>query len=97
MSDSDDMATMPIRDLIAALREKVSKIDNPLQAIVISVLANRLQEQADLVDQHAARTADALHREANLKTKLQQAERGEKRAKRELRDLEIKMRQEIRR
>ena len=44
-----DLATMPVRELIAAVREKVADME-PLYALVFSVLINRLEQEADRAD-----------------------------------------------
>jgi len=52
---SDDMATMPVRELIGGLREKaVQAIDKdhmPIQGLMFNILANRLEQEANRVDQ----------------------------------------------
>lgn len=47
-----DMATMPIRELIADMREQTSKMDNAdfIKILFVNVIAGRLEEQANLVD-----------------------------------------------
>jgi len=51
---SDDMATMPVRDLIAGLRERAQdafKANGMIDGMVMNVLALRLEQEADRVDQ----------------------------------------------
>lgn len=53
MSD-DDMATMPVRDLIEGLREKAKGAFNKggmVDGLVMNVLATRLEQEANRVDQ----------------------------------------------
>lgn len=53
-----DMATMPVRDLIEGLREKANEaIDRDgllIHGLLFNVLANRLEQEADRVDQLSA-------------------------------------------
>jgi len=46
---SDDMATMPIRDLIAGLRKQVDELPRErfLDQLVFSVIATRFEKMAD--------------------------------------------------
>jgi len=50
-----DMATMPVRELIEGLREKANTaIDKDhliIQGMVFNILANRLEQEANRVDQ----------------------------------------------
>jgi hypothetical protein len=51
---SDDMATMPVRDLIEGLREKAQgafAANGMIDGMVMNCLALRLEEEADRVDQ----------------------------------------------
>lgn len=51
---SDDMATMPVRELIAGLREKAQdafKANGMIDGLVMNMLAKRLEEEANRVDQ----------------------------------------------
>jgi hypothetical protein len=41
---NDDMATMPIPELVAGIRAKVAKMD-PLNALVLGLLAGRLMKE----------------------------------------------------
>lgn len=52
-SSNDDMATMPIRDLIREIRAKTKTMDGSMLHVilVLNVLARRLEEQADIIDQ----------------------------------------------
>ena len=50
---SDDMATMPVRDLIEGLREKAKGAFNKggmIDGLVMTVLATRLEQEADWSD-----------------------------------------------
>ena len=50
---SDDMATMPVRDLIEGLREKATGAFNKggmIDGLVMTVLATRLEQEADWSD-----------------------------------------------
>jgi hypothetical protein len=51
---SDDMGTMPVRDLIEGMREKAKDAFNKggmVDGMVLNVLANRLEQEANRVDQ----------------------------------------------
>ena len=51
---SDDMATMPVRDLIEGLREKARgafAANGMIDGMVMNCLALRLEQEADRVDQ----------------------------------------------
>ena len=51
---SDDMATMPVRELIDGLREKARdafKANGMIDGMVMNCLATRLEEEANRVDQ----------------------------------------------
>lgn len=52
MSENDDMRTMPVRDLIAKIREKVREMppEMMLQQLIIGVLIGRLEDEADRAD-----------------------------------------------
>lgn len=47
-----DMQTMPVRDLIASIRDQIANAppDQALQLLVLGVLVRRIEEQADLAD-----------------------------------------------
>lgn len=50
---SDDMGTMPVRDLIEGLREKAKVAFNKggmIDGLVMNVLANRLEQEANWSD-----------------------------------------------
>ena len=50
---SDDMATMPVRDLIEGMREKAKIAFNKggmVDGFVLNVLATRIEQEADQVD-----------------------------------------------
>lgn len=50
---SDDMATMPVRDLIEGLRKKAKSAADKggiLNSLVFNVLENRLEQEADWSD-----------------------------------------------
>jgi hypothetical protein len=52
-TENQDMATMPIRDLITGLRQKAKKLGdsgNIVDCLVLNVLTNRLKDQADIID-----------------------------------------------
>jgi len=54
LMSSDDMATMPVRDLIAGLRERARDAfaaNGMIDGMVMNVLAKRMEEEADRVDQ----------------------------------------------
>lgn len=48
-----DMATMPIRELIADMREQVTKMDSAdlIKIMFVNVMVSRLEQQADLADE----------------------------------------------
>ena len=51
---SDDMGTMPVRELITGMREKAQtafKKGGMVDGMVLNVLAKRLEEEATRVDQ----------------------------------------------
>lgn len=51
---SDDMATMPVRDLIEGLRERAQdafEANGIIDGMVMNVLALRLEQEANRVDQ----------------------------------------------
>ena len=77
---SDDMATMPVRELIGGLREKAeSAIDNDndvLKSLVFNVLANRLEQEANwsdrlqkFLDENVPTWRDEIERENKEKGK----------------------------
>ncbi len=47
-----DMQTMPVRDLIASMRDQIQNApnENAVQLLVLGVLVRRIEEQADLAD-----------------------------------------------
>ncbi len=50
---SDDMATMPVRDLIEGMREKAKDAFNKggmVDGLVLNVLSNRLEQEANWSD-----------------------------------------------
>ena len=54
LMSSDDMATMPVRDLIEGLRERARDAfaaNGMIDGMVMNVLAKRMEEEADRVDQ----------------------------------------------
>ncbi len=54
LMSSEDMATMPVRNLIAGLREKAKEAfeaNGMIDGLVMNMLAKRLEEEADRVDQ----------------------------------------------
>lgn len=54
LMSSDDMATMPVRDLIAGLREKAKEAfeaNGMIDGLVMNMLALRLEQETDRVDQ----------------------------------------------
>ena len=60
---NDDMATMPIRELTARIREQVKDSNDLVKVLVMNVLCNRLEQQADDIDRlvEAARWAPSNH------------------------------------
>lgn len=47
-----DMATMPIRELIADMRKQISELprEDMLRALVLGVLTSRIEQEADRAD-----------------------------------------------
>ena len=70
---SDDMATMPVRDLIEGMREKAGKAFNKggmVDGLVLNVLALRLEQEANwsdrlqkFLDENAPTWRDEIERE----------------------------------
>ena len=56
MSDNDDMATMPVRDLITSIRERTKRMKGGdiVVILTLNVLARRLEQEADRADDKAA-------------------------------------------
>lgn len=60
---SDDMQTMPVRELITAIRKKTAGDTLPiLTAMLLNVLVNRLEQEANRADEleTAIRRADRM-------------------------------------
>lgn len=83
-----DMQTAPVEELVAEIRIKSHDLD-PLHALVLNVLANRLEQQAELLGKQELRIAEALRQEQEARRQRKKIERDLQVAKRTIRDMEI--------
>lgn len=83
-----DMQTMPVDELVEGIRIKSQDMD-PLHALVFNVLANRLEQQAELLGQTETRITEALRQEQEARRQLNKLTRDLMKAKRTIRDMEI--------
>lgn len=64
-----DMQTMPIKDLVKALRSHAKKDSTPIQqTLVFNVLANRLDEQERDIDRLSSKVQNLEHKLKNTLT-----------------------------